>query len=109
VLLNARPIVTAGFANDVDAVNQYAATMYADTASGATAARVRPTAGPIGFPRLHGSDDATAFCEELVAAEGVLLLPGAVYDETAHVRVGFGRAAMPEALERLDRFIATRS
>ena len=70
---------------------------------------VRPTAGPIGFPRLHGADDATAFCEQLVAAEGVLLLPGAVYDEPGHVRVGFGRAAMPEALERLERFIDTRS
>ena len=70
---------------------------------------VRPTAGPIGFPRLHGVDDATAFCEQLVAAEGVLLLPGAVYDEPGHVRVGFGRAAMPEALERLERYIDTRS
>ena len=70
---------------------------------------VRPTAGPIGFPRLHGADDATAFCEQLVAAEGVLLLPGTVYDEPGHVRVGFGRAAMPEALERLERFIDTRS
>ncbi len=70
---------------------------------------VRPTAGPIGFPRLRGTEDATALCEELVAAEGVLLLPGAVYDEPAHVRFGFGRAAMPEALERLERFIDTRS
>jgi aspartate/methionine/tyrosine aminotransferase len=69
----------------------------------------RPTAGPIGFPRLHGAEDATAFCEQLVAAEGVLLLPGAVYDEPRHVRVGFGRAAMPEALERLEHFIDTRS
>ena len=58
---------------------------------------------------LHEANDATAFCEELVAAEGVLLLPGAVYDEPTHVRVGFGRAAMPNALERLERFIDTRS
>ena len=35
---------TAGLANDVDAVNQYAATMYAATASSVIAARVRPTA-----------------------------------------------------------------
>ena len=70
---------------------------------------VRPTAGPIGFPQLHGVADATAFCEQLVAAEGVLLLPGAVYDEPGHVRIGFGRAAMPAALERLERYIATRS
>ena len=37
------PRLTAGFANDVDAVNQYAATMYAATASGVIAGRVRPT------------------------------------------------------------------
>ena len=40
---------------------------------------------------------------------GVLLLPGVVYDEPRHVRFGFGRAAMPEALERLERFVDTRS
>ena len=34
VLLKHRVIVTAGFANDVDAVNQYAAVMYAPTANG---------------------------------------------------------------------------
>src|SRR5439155_8469096 len=43
VSVSERPIVTAGFANDVDAVNQYAAMMYAATASGVIAARVRPT------------------------------------------------------------------
>src|SRR5580704_12140196 len=32
VSLNARPIVTAGFANDVEAVNQYAPLIYAPTA-----------------------------------------------------------------------------
>lgn len=39
VLVNARANVTAGFANDVDAVNQYAAAMYAPTVSGTTDAR----------------------------------------------------------------------
>src|SRR5882672_1924653 len=33
VLVNERAKVTAGFANDVDAVNQYAAVMYAPTAN----------------------------------------------------------------------------
>jgi len=40
VSLSARAIVTAGFANDVDAVNQYAALMYAPTANGAAAGLV---------------------------------------------------------------------
>ena len=39
VSLNARPMVTAGFAKDVDDVNQYADPMYAPTAAGAAADR----------------------------------------------------------------------
>jgi aspartate/methionine/tyrosine aminotransferase len=63
---------------------------------------VRPSAGPIGFPRLAADVDAEALCASLVQAAGVLLLPGVVYDEPRHVRVGFGRANMPESLARLD-------
>jgi aspartate/methionine/tyrosine aminotransferase len=63
---------------------------------------VRPSAGPIGFPRVAGSFDVQAWCEETASKAGVLLLPGAVYDEPRHVRFGFGRANLPQALERLD-------
>src|SRR5438067_291586 len=41
VSVNARASVTAGFANDVDAVNQYAAAMYAATANGVALDRLR--------------------------------------------------------------------
>jgi aspartate/methionine/tyrosine aminotransferase len=63
---------------------------------------VRPSAGPIGFPRVSGLGDVDRLCERLAAA-GVLLLPGSVYDQPAHVRMGFGRANLPEALAVLDR------
>jgi aspartate/methionine/tyrosine aminotransferase len=69
----------------------------------------RPTASPIGFPRLHGVEDSSGFCDRVVAEAGVLLLPGRVYDEPAHLRIGFGRASMPEALARLERWVETRS
>ena len=69
----------------------------------------RPTAGPIGFPRLEGVGDTTAFCERLVAETGVLLLPGAVYDEPEHVRIGFGRSNLPEVLQRFAAWFETRS
>jgi aspartate/methionine/tyrosine aminotransferase len=62
---------------------------------------VRPTAGPIGFPRVTGLGDIDALCTRL-AREGVLLLPGSVYDVRDHVRVGFGRANLPEALDILE-------
>ena len=66
---------------------------------------VRPSASPIGFPRFKAGD-ATAFCEAVVRDISVLLLPGAVYDEPQHLRISFGRANMPEALERLERYLA---
>jgi aspartate/methionine/tyrosine aminotransferase len=68
----------------------------------------RPTASPIGFPRISGVRDVDALCERL-ARTGVLLLPGSVYDQPAHVRIGFGRANMPEALELLEQNLAIAS
>lgn len=62
---------------------------------------IRPVASPIGFPHLRGVEDVEAFCERL-AGLGVLLLPGTVYDQPAHVRVGFGRANLAEALAVLE-------
>ena len=39
----------------------------------------------------------------------MLLLPGGVYGQPgSHFRIGFGRRNMPEALERLERFIDGR-
>ncbi len=71
---------------------------------------VRPRAGAIGFPRFVAHDrDVEAFCHELAAEAGVLLLPGGVYGQPgSHFRIGFGRRNMPEALERLERFIDGR-
>ena len=66
-----------------------------------TFAWIRPTASPIGFPRVTGIGDLTRWCEQLADA-GVLLLPGSVYDQPGHVRIGFGRANMPEALNVLE-------
>ena len=62
---------------------------------------VRPTASPIGFPRVNDVADVDEMCARL-AELGVLLLPGSVYDQPAHVRIGFGRANLPEALRVLE-------
>jgi len=68
---------------------------------------VRPRAGSIGFPRLLGEETAERFCERLVESDGVLLLPGTVIGHDAnHVRIGFGREDLPEALAGLERFMA---
>lgn len=65
-----------------------------------------PTAGPIGFARVQGCVDTQQFCTRLAAEESVLLLPGEVYGLPGYVRIGFGRTRLPEALERLGRFLA---
>ncbi len=66
---------------------------------------VRPTAGPIGFPRVHGEIDVRAWCEQVAQEAGVLLLPGDVYERPRHIRIGFGRANLPQAIERLDSYL----
>jgi aspartate/methionine/tyrosine aminotransferase len=65
----------------------------------------RPTAGPIGFPRVRGVGDVRAWCEQIAAEAGVLMLPGEVYGREQHVRLGFGRANLAAAIARLDEYL----
>jgi aspartate/methionine/tyrosine aminotransferase len=67
---------------------------------------VPPTAGPIGFPRVTGDGDIEQWCEGIATRAGVLLLPGSVYEQPRHVRFGFGRANLSEAIERLEGHLA---
>ncbi len=64
----------------------------------------RPRAGSVAFPRLL-QGEIEAFCHDLVTQQGVMLLPGTVFDGSNHFRLGFGRKNMPEALNRLDAFL----
>jgi aspartate/methionine/tyrosine aminotransferase len=63
---------------------------------------VKPNASPIGFVRFKPERDVFAFCENVVRNSGVLLLPGSVYDQPRHIRFGYGRKNMPEALAQLE-------
>jgi aspartate/methionine/tyrosine aminotransferase len=66
---------------------------------------VRPSAGSMGFPKLlTGTIDE--FCDNLVKKAGVLLLPGTLYDDSNnHFRIGLGRKNLPQAVERLDKYL----
>lgn len=66
---------------------------------------VRPQAGSMAFPKyLDG--DIESFCDQLVRKQGVLLLPGTVYDDSEdHFRLGLGRANLPEAIGKLDDYL----
>jgi aspartate/methionine/tyrosine aminotransferase len=66
---------------------------------------VRPTAGPIAFPKLLKGEVET-FCDELVNESSVLLLPGTLYNHPGnHFRIGFARQNMPKALAQLDEYL----
>jgi aspartate/methionine/tyrosine aminotransferase len=66
---------------------------------------VPPTAGPICFPRVAGGRDLQEWCEQIAERADVLLLPGSVYEQPQHVRFGFGRANLEQALARLDDYL----
>jgi aspartate/methionine/tyrosine aminotransferase len=66
----------------------------------------RPRAGTTGFPRYLGGS-SEAFCARLVQDAGVLLLPSTVFDfGDEHIRFGYGRADLPEALAALEEFLS---
>lgn len=68
----------------------------------------KPNASTIGFVRFKPQRDVFAFCEEVVHDSGVLLLPGSVYDEPRHIRFGYGRKNMPEALAQFEAYLDAR-
>jgi aspartate/methionine/tyrosine aminotransferase len=65
----------------------------------------KPNASPIGFVRLKPEHDVYSFCEDVVRDSGVLLLPGTVYDQPRHIRFGYGRKNMPEALAQFEAYL----
>lgn len=65
---------------------------------------VRPHAGSIGFARLKWDVNSEAFCIHLVEQHGVMLLPSTCFFYgDKHVRIGYGRANMPEALTEFEK------
>ncbi|MEY2882316.1 MAG: hypothetical protein RL490_40 [Pseudomonadota bacterium] len=63
-----------------------------------------PDGSCVAFIRYRGADGVEAFCEQLVAETGVLLLPASIYRSELgpvpadHFRIGFGRSNMADAL-----------
>jgi aspartate/methionine/tyrosine aminotransferase len=68
-----------------------------------------PQAGSVALVELNVLS-AAAYCRDLVRDAGVLLLPGSHlgYDDRS-VRFGFGRVNFPEALERFEAHLVSRS
>lgn len=67
---------------------------------------VRSNGGCIGFVKYSSPERVEDFCTKLVDQTGVLLMPSSIYNmSTNHFRVGFGRKNMPDALDKLEKFI----
>jgi len=66
----------------------------------------KPTAGTIGFAKLHTEMSSFEFCEQLVKQTGIMLVPSEMFDyNTKYVRIGFGRVDMPETLEKFEEYL----
>ena len=64
------------------------------------------TCGPVAFHKLLIDMPVREFCRMAVEKKGVLLLPADVYDMNApYFRMGYGRAGVPEALEKFEEFL----
>ncbi|MFK7980631.1 MAG: aminotransferase class I/II-fold pyridoxal phosphate-dependent enzyme [Saprospiraceae bacterium] len=65
----------------------------------------KPNAGPIAFVKMNFSMDDMVFAEKVLKEAKLLLLPGGIYDYPGYFRVGFGRKAIPEALEVFESYV----
>jgi len=69
----------------------------------------RPIGGSVCFVRMLLVDDTSSFCEELIAATGIMLVPSTRFQfGRRHVRIGFGREDLPQVVERFARYVDER-
>lgn len=66
-----------------------------------------PRAGPVAFPRMLLDRPVERVADELLAAEGVLILPGTVFgDRDNRFRLGLGRHGVEASLAGFGRYLA---
>lgn len=86
--------------HNLDLLEQFFA-KHSDTFSWA-----KPKAGTICFPKLLLDMNATDFCKKVVEDAQLMVLPSSVYGyDDKHIRIGFGRQDMPEALDILEQWL----
>jgi aspartate/methionine/tyrosine aminotransferase len=74
----------------------------------------RPDGGCVGYPLYKGPEGADQFCETLVEATGILLLPPQIYTSELlatpqdRFRIGFGRLNIDKGLEVFHRYLSEK-
>lgn len=67
---------------------------------------IKPKAGPVAFPKININQGIEDFCEDVVQKKSVMLMPSTKFDYgNSHLRIGFGRRNMPQALNLLDEYL----
>ncbi len=67
---------------------------------------IKPRAGSIAFPRWTSAKSIEEFCEDVLAQQNVMVVPGGIFDYPGnHFRVGLGRRNLAEALQRVDDYL----
>lgn len=67
---------------------------------------VRPQSGSIAILKLLLPTSIEDFAADLVRSEGVLIMPGSVFDLSGNFfRIGFGKKNMPEILKRFETYL----
>lgn len=70
---------------------------------------VRPQSGTMAVLQLLLPVSIEDFAEDLVRSEGVLIMPGSVFDLPGNFfRIGFGKKNMPEILKRFETYLQTQ-
>jgi aspartate/methionine/tyrosine aminotransferase len=64
-----------------------------------------PQAGSVAFPAWGGPGELEPFCRRLVERQGVMLVPGSMFEHqgAAHFRLGLGRRNFPLALSLFEK------
>jgi aspartate/methionine/tyrosine aminotransferase len=67
---------------------------------------LEPRAGSVAFPRWLGHGPVERFCQELLDQQGVLMVPGSLFDFPGeHFRLGLGRTGFSQALEGVGKHL----
>jgi aspartate/methionine/tyrosine aminotransferase len=68
-----------------------------------------PLGGSVCFPRLLAPEGAERLCRRLVQESGIMLVPSGLFDHgDGHVRMGFGRDSLSQALAALTQALEGR-
>ena len=71
---------------------------------------VAPKGATVAYVKLLDERGAAAFCRELLAATGVLLVPSSVLEDSDEfLRVGLGRTSFPRCVQLVDEYLSHRS